>query len=328
MTNIIVNVHSDALAGNPLGDPDERSMLVYLPPAYLDDARSLPVVFVLAGFFGSGLQFLNWAAFQKSLPQQLDDLAAADPDGGQFIAVFPDCFTSYGGSQYINSSAVGNYEDYLLELAAFVDATFRTTGTRGIVGHSSGGYGALVHGMRHPDVWHAVACRSGDMGFEQCYGRDFPGFCNTVSRAGGLEAWLPDVLARERKSGEDMTALSVFAMAACYSPDPARSPIPVALPVDLATCEYIPEVWARWLARDPLVLLEDPAIQAALRSLKLLFVECGRRDEYMLHFGARRFTRRLAQLGIAHEYDETDDGHMGTSYRYAVSFAKLAGVLG
>ena len=98
---------SQALIGNPLGDLAERDLVVALPPGYDDAAnagRRYPVIFVLTGYMGSGVQFLNWSAFTKTLPQHLDELAAREPDFGAVIGVFPDCFTAYGGSQYINSS--------------------------------------------------------------------------------------------------------------------------------------------------------------------------------------------------------------------------------
>ncbi len=321
---------SSALADNPLGDPAEREVLVYLPPNYDDDPeRRFPVIFALPAFLSSGHAFLNWSAFQKTLPEYLDELAAATPERA-VIAVFPDCFTRYGGSQYLNSSATGRYEDYLLELVRYVDATYRTRGdgARGITGHSSGGYGALVQAMRHPEIWSAVGCRSGDMAFELCYGRDFPAFCAAVERAGGVDRWLDEMMARERKTGEDFQALNVLAMSACYSPDPHLHPLPIAFPIDIETMEFIPAVWERWLALDPVHMVERAEIQEALRSLKLLYFECGRRDEYLLHFGARRLARKLDGLGIPFEYVETDDPHGGTSYRHPVVLALLAAALG
>jgi len=307
--------------------------VVYLPPGYDDVAnagRRYPVIFVLRGYLSSGVQFLNWSAFQKSLPQHLDELAAREPDFGAVISVFPDCFTAYGGSQYINSSAVGNYDDYLLELVRSVDARYRTSGDggRGICGHSSGGYGAMIAGMCHPEIWSAVGCRSGDMGFDLCYLRDMPVLCNALNRTDNDPArLLNDILAKEHKSSDDITALSMLAMSACYSPNPSTQPLPFDIPVDPATCEVIPEVWARWLTHDPMQLIDQSTVQAALRSLKLLYFECGRRDEYLLHFGARRMARKLAILAIPHTYEENDDGHSGTAYRYPIVIEKLAAAL-
>ena len=322
---------SAVLHGNPLGDPTEREVIVYLPPSYAaTPKRRFPVLFVLTGFLGTGAKLLNWEAFQPTVPDYLDAAAAGDPARGEFIAVFPDCFTSFGGSQYINSVAVGDYEAYVLELVAYVDATYRTRGAaaRGITGHSSGGYGALVHAMRHPDVWNAVACRSGDMAFELCFMHDFPEVCNILGRAGGLARWWAEVTTRERRISNDFPAHNIIAMAACYSPNLANQPLPIDLPFDIETSETIPAIWERWLAHDPLHLIAQPATQDALRSLKMLHFECGRRDEFLLHFGARRLDRQLAALGIAHTYTETDDGHSGTNYRYPAILAQFAEVWG
>ncbi|MBN1965312.1 MAG: esterase, partial [Anaerolineae bacterium] len=144
---------SDVLRENPLGDPYDRTLPVYLPPGYDGgDACRYPVIVMLTGYSGSGPQLLNVRAWDESLPQQLDRLIGS----GQMrpaIVVMPDCFTRYGGSQYLNSSALGRYEDYLIdEIVPFVDAHYRTLtdrAHRGVIGKSSGGYGALVQAMRH-----------------------------------------------------------------------------------------------------------------------------------------------------------------------------------
>jgi enterochelin esterase family protein len=111
-------------------------------------------------------------------------------------------------------------------------------------------------------------------------------------------------------------------MAANYSPNPATPPFGIDLPVDLQTGAFRPDVWERWLAHDPLRLVERHA--DALRSLRLLFLDCGTRDEFHLHLGTRMLARRFAALGIAHEHQEFDDGHMNIAYRYEVSLPRLA----
>ena len=119
---------------------------------------------------------LNDSGWGLTLHDRLDQLYAAGMPHA--IVVLPDCFTRFGGSQYLNSSATGRYEDYFAgEIVDYIDsryATIAAPGGRGIFGISSGGYGALVMGMRHPDRFGAVACQSGDMAFELCYGTDFP----------------------------------------------------------------------------------------------------------------------------------------------------------
>jgi enterochelin esterase family protein len=329
-TVVIEDVESEVLRGNPAGDPHRRRVPVYLPPGYQDDpARRYPVVFVLAGFTGRGRMLLNDNPWSPALDDRMDaliDSGACAP----MILVMPDGFTRYGGSQYLNSSATGRYEDHLIEeLVPRVDARYRTLGGRGhrgIAGKSSGGYGALVLGMKHPDVFGAVACHSGDMAFDYCYRSDVPGFCERVQAAGGLEAWFDRFRRSRQKGKDDIATLNILAMAAAYSPDPAVPPFGIDLPIDLATGAWRDAVWRRWLECDPLVMVERRA--EALRSLRLLFLDCGTRDEWHLHLGLRLLVRRLEALGVPHQHQEFDDGHMNVSYRYDVSLPLLARALG
>ena len=113
-------------------------------------------------------------------------------------------------------------------------------------------------------------------------------------------------------------------MASCYSPDPA-APLGIALPVDPQTCERVPEVWSRWLEWDPVEFVDRYAEN--LLQLRLVHIEAGWRDEYNLHFGARILHRKLTERGIAHDYEEFDDGHRGLQYRYDVTLPKLAAAL-
>jgi enterochelin esterase family protein len=249
---------------------------------------------------------------------------------GEMILVLPDCFTRYGGSQYVNSSATGRYEDHIVsELVRHVDARYRTLPSRehrGVIGKSSGGYGALVLGMRHPAVFGAVVSHSGDMAFDYCYRGDVPKALTQIQKAGGLKAWLEAFESKQQKSGDDMLTLNIVGMAACYSPNPGTQPFGFDLPADLATGAFRDDVWERWLEQDPLRLVDRHA--EALRSMKLLYLDCGARDEWSLHHGARLLCRRLAALGIPHQHEEFDDGHMNVQYRFDVSLPKLARALG
>lgn len=266
---------------------------------------------------------LNEDPWQPNLVQRLERLYAAGMPPAIFV--LPDCFTRYGGSQYINSGATGQYEDYIIqEIIPYVDAHYRTIAApegRGVFGKSSGGYGSMILGMRHPEIFGALACHSGDMFFELCYGKDFPEFCNSINKAGGVEAFWNQFMAQVKKKTSDYAALNILAMAACYSPD-SSAPLAIGLPVDLATCERIPEVWARWLDWDPVELLDRYGDH--LRKQRLLFLDCGNHDEFALNFGARLMAKRLTDRGIAFEYEEFDDTHMNIQYRYDVSLPKLA----
>src|SRR5262245_40490399 len=325
---ILESFESTVLRGNPAGDPHLRTVPVYLPPSYdLDRERRYPVAYVLAGFTGRGRALLNDSPWTLPLHERMDALIARGACD-ELILVLPDCFTRYGGSQYLNSSATGRYEDHIVqELVPHVDRTYRTApgrAHRGVMGKSSGGYGALVLAMRHPDVFGAVASHSGDVYFEYCYRGDVPKACTQLQEAGGPDPWFAAFEAKLQKKQDDFTALNILAMAAAYSPNPS-SPLGIDLPCDLETGAFRDDVWRRWLEHDPLRMLERHA--EALRTARLVYLDCGTRDEFHLQHGARLFTRRLAALGIAHEYEEFPDGHMNVQYRYDVSLPRMAKAL-
>ena len=258
----VIEFESAVLRGNPAGDPHVRRIPVWTPPSYdADPARRYPVLYVLSGFTGRGRMLLNDNAWSPSLDDRLDALVGSGRCG-EMIVVMPDCLTRFGGSQYLNSAATGRYEDHLVrELVPWIDAHFRTRATRdtrGVMGKSSGGFGALTLGMSHPDVFGALACHSGDLYFEFCYAPDLPKACSVFQEAGGTRAFLEKFEAKPQKSKDDFLALNILGMAACYSPD-ARAELGVALPVDLATAEPRPDVWARWIAHDPLLLVAERA---------------------------------------------------------------------
>jgi enterochelin esterase-like enzyme len=145
---------SEVLRNNPLGDPSRRSIDVWLPPQYAEPQltkKRFPVMYDLVGYTGTGQSHTQWKGFEENLPERLARLNHEEQMGA-CIVVFPDCFTALGGNQYINSAAIGDYADYLTqELIPFIDAEFRTLASRehrACFGKSSGGYGALIHGMQ------------------------------------------------------------------------------------------------------------------------------------------------------------------------------------
>lgn len=323
----ITRFTSAALRDNPLGDPHERRIPVWLPPSYdTEPTRRYAVVFVLTGFSGRGRQLLNDNLWSPSLDDRLDTLVAAGCP--ECIVVMPDCTTRVGGAQYMDSAATGRYETHLIdELVPWADRTYRTRASRehrGVAGKSSGGYGALRLAMRHPGVFGALACHSGDMLFEYCYRVDFPKACSVMQEAGGVRRFLESFEARPQKGKDDFLAMNILGMAACYSPDPAAE-LGIALPFDLATGRPRDDVFTRWLAHDPLRMLATHA--DALRGMKLVYLDCGTRDEFHLHHGARAFVAELKALGITHHYEEYPDGHMNVSYRYDRSLPALARAL-
>src|SRR3954447_10477448 len=161
-----------ALRGNRLDDPYTRNLYVYLPAGYDDDpAQRYPVLLMLSSHGNTAQSMLNWRAWGASLDQQLDRLIASNVCPPP-IMIIPDTWNRLGGPLHLNS-AIGNYADYLLdEIIPFVDTTYRTmaNGTdgkhRGVIGRSSGGYGAIYHAMTRPGMFNAVADHSGDSYFE------------------------------------------------------------------------------------------------------------------------------------------------------------------
>jgi enterochelin esterase family protein len=325
-TVIVERFESQVLRGNPLGDPYIREIPVYLPPGYeTDRSARYPVIYWLHGFTGIGLSSIAKSLWTPSLPELMDRVIAAGAPPA--LLVMPDGSTRYGGSQYLNSPATGRYEDHIIEeLVPHIDQAYRTmpgAAHRGVVGKSSGGYGAVVLAMRHPEVFGGVASHSGDMYFEACYKPFFWKALNVINHHGGVAAFLRAFEAMPKKARDAADALTILvAMGQAYSGNPDGS---FELPLDVTTGEMREEVWARWLEWDPVVMAERHV--GALRQMRLIYIECGAKDEWNLHYGARILHRRLEALAVRHEHAEFDDDHMNIQYRYVESLHRLAEVL-
>lgn len=316
---------STLLAGNLLGDPTERVVDVYVPHGL--EGGGLPLLVDLAGFTGSGLGHTNWKNFGENVPERLDRLIGSGAMPPAVVA-FPDCFTRLGGNQYINSAALGPWEDILIdEVLPLVEGRLGCggDGCRGVFGKSSGGYGSIVHAMRRADTWSAAACHSGDMAFELCYLPSMPTTLRTLAKKdGSIETFVTDLEAANKPGDKDIHVLMDLAMAATYDPDPGQF-LGIRLPVDPETCEVIEERWANWLAWDPVRMAEDHADN--LRSLKALLIDCGDVDQYNLVYGARRLHRELERLSVPHRYEEFPDNHSSIDYRMDESLPFLARAL-
>ena len=317
---------SRVLAGNPLGDPAERDVYLYLPAAAAE-ARPLPAILVLVGFTGTAASHFNIDPFAENLEQRLDRLIG-EGVCPPLVAAVPDCFTRVGGNQYLNSSATGRYEDFLVdEVLPFVAAQTRV-GRWGVLGKSSGGYGAIRLGMRRSDRFAALADHSGDAGFELCYLGEFAEALGEWRRAGGPARWL-DAFWRDvnRHRKRYHKPLNCLAMAAHYSPNPESPELGIDFPFDLETGAFRPEVWARWQAEDPVALVDRHAQD--LKRLRLVYLDCGEQDEFGLVWGARTVAAKLRALGgVNVHYEEFDDGHMSVGYRMNTSLPLMAKALG
>jgi len=321
----IETISSVVLKDNPLGDPRRREIPVYLPPSYgAKRGRRYPVIVWLPGFTGTGRGAVNYNPWKEILPERFDRLIA-EGKARESILVIADGFTAYGGSQYLNSSATGRYEDFVVsELIAFVEDKFAAVGVpegRALAGSSSGGFGALTLGMRHPDVFAHVVSHSGDAGFDTCYGADFAKLCVAADKFGGLEKLVAAFRASRDKQGFSHETINALGMSSCYSPNP-KSPVGFDVPVDLRTGARLPAVWKRWEALDPVNAAARHA--RGLASLKTLWFDAGARDEFFLQLGARRLADALKRLKIKHSYEEHAFGHFDLQPRYDVSLSLLS----
>ena len=319
-------VESGVLADNPLGDPARRPLHVYLPPGVeRDHPRPLPTVYVIQGYTGQLDMWTNRDPFGTTVIEAFDALFASGscPDA---VLVLVDAWTSYGGSQFLNSSATGRYLDYLCdEVVEFVDARYPTIADRdhrGIAGKSSGGYGAMVVPMLRPDVFGALASHAGDALFEVAYLPEFPVFVRAIRDHfdGSMDVFLEALAAADHFDMERFRAIEFYGYAAAYSPDP-RTPGRALLPIDLSSGRLIDDVWAQWLEKDPVRMA--PARADALRSMRRIYLDAGTRDEYYLDLGATAFAAELDKLGVGHTVELFDGKHGGISWRYPGAIREL-----
>jgi S-formylglutathione hydrolase FrmB len=318
-------IDSEVLVGNPLGDPSRRPIWIHLPPGYDTDDARYPAIYLIQGLTGQLDMWRNRSPFRPSAVE-LVDATFADPETPPCIVVMVDCWTSLGGSQFVDSPGTGDYHTYLCdEVVPWVDARYRTipaARSRAVTGKSSGGYGAMITPMLRPDLFGALATHAGDALFEVCFRPEFRECVRALREYGGsFDAFWEDFRNRPAMSkATDATLLNVWCMAACWSSDDDGG---VQLPFDVTTGAVDETTWARWLAWDPVRMVADHA--EALRSLVAIYVDAGTRDEYYLDLGAQAFVDALAAIDVEPTFFELfEAGHMAIEYRYPIALAHLA----
>lgn len=320
-------IDSQALVGNRLGDTPRRIVDVYVPHGH--DGAGLPLLVDLVGYTAGGPAHTAWKGFGENLPERLDRLIATGVMPPVVVA-FPDCFTRLGGNQYIDSPVTGLWERFLLEeMLPQVEARFACggTGRRGVFGKSSGGYGSLMHALRHPDIWAAAASHSGDAGFEPLYMPEFPNLLRALAECDdSIQKWFEAFEAKPKPGDKDTMVLLMLCQAATFDPDPDPNTfLGLRLPVTIDTCELIEDRWNNWLKHDPARLVEQHG--AAIGRLKAFFLDCGTLDQYNILYGTRRIHQSLDRQGIEHRHEEFKDNHSSVDYRMDVSLPYLAKAL-
>jgi S-formylglutathione hydrolase FrmB len=304
------SLESEALAGNPLRDPDVRPLFIWAPE---ERDRALPALFLLHPMTAQVRTWFNVSPFEPSPAEQIAALAL------EAIVVLVDGWTALGGSQWIDSAAIGRYGSYLCEdVVGFVDERFDVS-ARALAGRSSGGFGAMLWGMRRPDLFAGFATHAGDALFDVTYTAEFAAAAQALRNLydGSVDAFWADF-----RSGRPVFAnrtdpllQNVAAAAAAFSDG--------ELPFRLDTAELVQEPWSRWLAWDPVLLAPHHA--PALREAQAIWIDAGRTDEYHLDLAAVAFHQAVEGAGVKDAHFELHEGgHRGTNSRLLESLPFLA----
>jgi S-formylglutathione hydrolase FrmB len=320
-------ITSELLRGNPLGDPHERPVWVYLPPGYDDTDERYPAVYVIQGYTGHVAMWANRTPFRQPFLETADQVFAAG-QAPPCVVVFVDAWTGYGGSQFVDSPATGRYHSYLCdEVVPWVDGHYRTIAdreSRAITGKSSGGFGAMITPMLRPDLFGALATHAGDALYEYCY---LPEFAEAVRHLRGYDGdiwrWWDDFRSRTAfTKPEDSPLLTALGCSAAFSPGDDGRPV---LPFDPRSGDLRHDVWDRWLAWDPVQMAE--AYADALRSQRAIWVDAGTKDDFFLDLGAQAFRDELRRVGVDDDrvhFEVFEATHAAIDYRYPLSLAWLA----
>ncbi|HEX4770110.1 MAG TPA: alpha/beta fold hydrolase [Bryobacteraceae bacterium] len=239
-----IRIHGTSLEGNLEGDAVDRDVFVFLPPGYTaDKSRRYPVVYALHGYSIGAEQWTH----EIHVPQTIEGAFALGAQ--EMIIVLPDSKTVHNGSMYSSSVTTGDFEKFIAhDVVAYIDAHYRTIAdreSRGLVGHSMGGYGAARIGMKHPDVFGSLYIMSP---------------CCLSARAAGpanpeLEKTLESVKTAEDSAKLPFFARAQLASAAAWSPDPKNPPLYLDLPMKDGAPRA--EILAKWAANAPLAFVDQ-----------------------------------------------------------------------
>jgi S-formylglutathione hydrolase len=291
-----ITVHGQALEGNLEGDSPDRDVLVYLPPSYsADQSRSYPVVYLLHGYGGTETTFTERLANIQESGDRLDGAQGFS----SAIYVMPSAYTLHKGAMYSDSVTTGNWEKFIADdLVAYVDSHYRTLKSRmsrGLAGHSMGGYGAIKIGMKRPDVFASLYWMS------SC--------CLTANRNPSAQSMAAAEAIKTREQAEEAAKAPGFgvsttlASAAAWSPNPRRPPLFFDLPVESGKVR--PEIVAKWVANAPLEMVEQYADN--LKKYYAIAMDVGLQDSLLR--SNQQLHAALVGLNVPHRYEEYEGDH-------------------
>jgi S-formylglutathione hydrolase len=290
-----ITVHGGSLEGNLDNDPADRQVSVYLPPSYNRDVhKRYPVVYFLHGFTDTNAKWFGADPKWINLREIFDrDIAAGTAK--EMIAVVPNAYTRFEGSFYSNSIVTGNWEDFISsDLVHYIDAHYRTLATResrGLAGHSMGGYGTVRIGMKHPDVFGTIYAMSACC---LMWGADFQ-----PTGAVGLKIF--SVHTDSALDQADYAIHVTFAEAAAWSPNPDNPPFYVDLP-SASNQQARPDIVAKWSANFPLAMIDQ--YRRSLQRLRAIGLDVGDQDDFAhIPLGMKTLDQVLTEYKIPHTYE-------------------------
>ena len=292
-----VKVHGKSLEGNLEGDPPDRDVSIYLPPSYSDQGRRYPVIYMLHGFTDSDAKWFGVTEHWINLPNVIDK-ALGDAGTREMIVVMPDAYTRYQGSMYSDSVTTGDWEDFVAkELVSYIDSHYRTipqVSSRGLAGHSMGGYGTMRIGMKYPDIFSSIYLLS-----PCCMGpATTPTSQQAMARAEAIHS-VEDV------QKADFQTKAIFASAAAWAPDPKNPPFFLDLP--FRGGETIPFIAAKFSANAPLAMVDQ--FIPNLRQLRAIAFDAGTKD-VSIAATIKTLDEILNGYAIPHTYETYDGTHI------------------
>jgi S-formylglutathione hydrolase FrmB len=292
-----VKVHGKSLAGNLMGESASPEVSIYLPPSYATDAsRRYPVVYLLHGYTGTDLSYFGPTGRQLHVIAERVFDSRAKAAAREMILVMPNAMNAYGGSMYSNSVTAGDWEGYVAEdLVAYMDKNYRTIparASRGLAGHSMGGYGAVRIGMKRPDVFAAIYALS-----SCCLNEG-----NVRPTSDGLPSAAESIKSAE-EARSNRSAQGTLARAAAWAPNPANPPLYLDLPTKNGQVQ--PAVAVKWAANSPVAMLDQYV--ANLKKMKAIALDVGLQDNLIT--SNKVLVDALTRFGVRHTFETYEGDH-------------------
>ena len=324
-----LKIKAPSLKGNLLGDPTEQPVYVYLPPGYEGSTKRYPTLYLLHGFTANSSVWIN-GQYQGMKLQALMDDSIKNGKVREMIVVAANGANAYKGSFYTNSAVTGNWEDFIVrDLVNYVDTNYRTIRgpeSRGIAGHSMGGYGSVMLGMKHPEIFSTVyalspCCLAMEADLSEA-NSVWPGVLQLTSK---------DQLNATPRSFAQFYHSAMIALSAAFSPNPNRAPFFVDFPfesksgickppaegkllTDTPCVQKNEAVYAKWRSNFPVYIAE--ANKENLKKLRGIFIDYGEKEEFVhIRMGVKLLSTTFSELNIPHQFEVYADGNHGSLIR-------------